>query len=32
MKYFKKIIGDKCYLSPINLEDAEQYTEWLNDL
>lgn len=31
MKYFKKLIGDKCYLSPIHVEDAEQYTEWLND-
>ncbi|MCD6101589.1 MAG: GNAT family N-acetyltransferase [Candidatus Cloacimonetes bacterium] len=32
MKYFKKLIGNKCYLSPINIEDAEKYTEWLNDL
>ena len=32
MRYFKKIIGEKCYLSPINLEDAEQYTEWINDI
>jgi len=32
MKYFKKLIGEKCYLSPINLEDAKQYTEWINDL
>lgn len=32
MKYFPKIAGDKVYLSPICLEDAEQYTEWLNDL
>ncbi|MBT3168762.1 MAG: GNAT family N-acetyltransferase [Candidatus Cloacimonetes bacterium] len=31
MRYFKKIIGEKCYLSPINIEDAEKYTEWLND-
>jgi len=29
--YFKKIIGEKCYLSPINIEDAGKYTEWLND-
>jgi RimJ/RimL family protein N-acetyltransferase len=32
MKYFKKLIGKKCYLSPINIDDAEKYTEWLNDL
>jgi len=30
--YFKKIIGKKCYLSPIDINDAEKYTEWLNDL
>lgn len=32
MKYFKKMIGEKCYLSPISLEDTERYTEWVNDL
>jgi len=32
MKYFKKIIGERIYLSPINVEDVEQYTIWLNDL
>jgi len=32
MKYFKKLIGKRCYLSPINVEDAEQYCLWLNDL
>ena len=31
MKYFKKLVGDNIYLSPRNLEDAEKYTEWLND-
>ncbi|MDO9576520.1 MAG: GNAT family protein [Candidatus Cloacimonadales bacterium] len=31
MKYFKKLIGKKLYLSPICVEDAEQYCEWLND-
>jgi RimJ/RimL family protein N-acetyltransferase len=30
--YFKKLVGKKCYLSPINIEDAEKFTEWLNDL
>ena len=29
--YFKKIIGDKVYLSPRSLDDIEKYTEWLND-
>ncbi len=32
MKYFKKLIGEKCYLSPICIEDADQYIEWINDL
>jgi RimJ/RimL family protein N-acetyltransferase len=26
------MIGSKCYLSPINPNDAEKFTEWLNDL
>jgi RimJ/RimL family protein N-acetyltransferase len=30
-KYFRKIVGEKCYLSPVNPEDFEEYTEWLND-
>jgi len=32
MKYFKKIIGERIYLSPMSTEDIPQYTEWLNDL
>ncbi len=32
MKYFRKMVGEKCYLSPISLEDAERYTEWVNDM
>jgi len=32
MKYFKKLIGEKCYLSPISIDDAQQYAEWLNDM
>lgn len=32
MKYFKKLIGEKCYLSPISQEDAAQYSEWLSDI
>ena len=31
MRYFKKIVGEKCYLSPVNPEDAERYTEMLSD-
>lgn len=31
MKYFKKLVGDRIYLSPRNSEDVEQFTEWLND-
>ena len=32
MRYFKKIVGSKVYLSPINIDDYEKYTQWLNDL
>lgn len=31
MKYFKKIVGERIYLSPRNVEDVEIFTEWLND-
>jgi len=31
MRYFKKIIGERIYLSPMNKEDVEIYTKWLND-
>lgn len=31
MKYFKKLIGNRIYLSPRTSEDAEIFTEWLND-
>ena len=31
MKYYKKLVGKKCYLSPISVEDADQYCEWIND-
>ena len=31
MKYFKKLVGDRIYLSPRNSGDAELFTEWLND-
>ena len=32
MKYFKKMVGRRCYLSPMNVEDAEKYVVWLNDM
>ena len=31
MKYFKKLVGEKVYISPMNMEDAEIYTKWLNN-
>jgi RimJ/RimL family protein N-acetyltransferase len=31
VKYFPKIVGERVYLSPLSLEDAERYTAWLND-
>ena len=31
MKYYKKLIGEKIYLSPLNIEDAEKYVEWFCD-
>jgi RimJ/RimL family protein N-acetyltransferase len=30
--YFKKLVGKNCYLSPIDPNDAEKFTEWLNDM
>ena len=32
MKYIKKMAGEKCYLSPISLDDVDLYLEWINDL
>jgi|LSQX01.3.fsa_nt_gb RimJ/RimL family protein N-acetyltransferase len=32
MEYFKTLIGDRVSLSPINPDDFEIYTEWVNDL
>lgn len=31
-KYFRKIPGDKIYLSPMNPDDYEIYTEWINNI
>jgi RimJ/RimL family protein N-acetyltransferase len=30
--YYQKLLGEKCYLSPINLEDYKTYTRWVNDM
>ena len=32
MPYYKKFAGEKCYLSPCILEDADHWAEWFNDL
>lgn len=32
MPYFRKIVGERLYLSPVSGEEAEKYTRWLNDL
>ncbi|MBN1330715.1 MAG: GNAT family N-acetyltransferase [Candidatus Heimdallarchaeota archaeon] len=32
MRHYKKLIGEKCYLSPISNQDAEQWSIWFNDL
>ena len=31
MAYFKKLVGDKCYLSPIDPDDAPAFAAWVND-
>lgn len=31
MKYFKKLVGERVYLSPMNIDDAETYVKWFND-
>lgn len=31
MKYFRKIEGERIYLSPMCIDDAEKYTEWFSD-
>ena len=31
MKYFKKIDGERLYLSPVNPDDFEIYTKWIHD-
>ncbi len=31
MKYYKKIIGKRIYLSPINTEEVDSYLKWMNN-
>lgn len=31
MKYYKKFIGERVYLSPMNIDDVEKYVEWISD-
>ena len=31
MKYYKKLIGENFYLSPITSDDAEIFAKWMND-
>lgn len=31
MKYYKRLVGERIYLSPMNIEDAEKYAEWFCD-
>ncbi|MCL2105878.1 MAG: GNAT family N-acetyltransferase [Oscillospiraceae bacterium] len=31
MRYFKKLESERLYLSPINPDDVELYTKWIND-
>ena len=31
MRYYRKIIGERLYLSPVNAEDVETYIKWMND-
>lgn len=32
MPYYKKLVGERIYLSPMDSEDVEKFTTWLNDL
>lgn len=31
MKYYRKIIGDRIYLSPVNADEVEPYLKWMNE-
>ncbi len=32
MAYYKKLVGELCYLSPCQPQDADKWTAWFNDL
>jgi RimJ/RimL family protein N-acetyltransferase len=32
MPYYPKVRGEKCYLSPLQVEDGDLWAQWLNDL
>jgi len=32
MPYYKKLVGERCYLSPCSVDDATKWAEWDNDL
>lgn len=32
MPYYRKLVGERCYLSPCSPEDGEKWAGWLNDL
>jgi RimJ/RimL family protein N-acetyltransferase len=32
MPHYKKLVGEKCYLSPCQPEDASSWAEWFNDV
>jgi RimJ/RimL family protein N-acetyltransferase len=32
MPHYKKLVGQRCYLSPLSYEDAEAHARWENDL
>ena len=31
MKYYKKIIGERLYLSPVNTDEVDTYLKWMNE-
>ena len=31
MAHFKKLVGEQCYLSPIDPDDAPRFAAWVND-
>ncbi len=31
MKYYKKIIGERLYLSPVNPDEVDTYLRWMNE-